>query len=59
MVVVVLLWRVVVSSQYDGLVFVVMVRRLFVLERFERAKHKSKKKNIQTRNFLFGKNINP
>ena len=47
------------SSQYDGLVFVVMVRRLFVFEQFEREKYKSKKKNIQIRNFLFGKNINP
>ena len=33
-VVVVLLQRVVVSSQYNVLVFVVMVRRLFVFERF-------------------------
>ena len=37
-VVVVLVW-VTVSSQYDDLVFVVVVRRLFVFERFERVKY--------------------
>ena len=35
----VLVQQVVVSFQYDGLIFFVMVRRLFVFERFERAKH--------------------
>ena len=34
-VVVILVRRVVVLSHYDGLVFVVVVRRLFVFERFE------------------------
>ena len=37
--VVVVLVRVIVSSQHDGLVFVVVVRHLFVFERFERAKY--------------------
>ena len=39
MVVVVLMRRVVVLSQYDGLVFVFMVQDLFVFERFKRAKY--------------------
>ena len=39
MVVAVLVRRVVVLSQYNGLVFVVMVRRLFVFRRFDRAKY--------------------
>ena len=38
-VVFILVRRVVVSSQYDGLVFVVLMRHLFVFGRFERAKY--------------------
>ena len=37
-VVVVLVWLVVVSSQYDVLVFVVIMRRLFMFGRFREAK---------------------
>ena len=39
MVVVVLVRQVVVSSQYDGSVFVVVVRHFFVFGLFERAKY--------------------
>ena len=39
MVVVVLLRWVVVSSQYDGLVFIIVVQRLFVFGRSEQVKY--------------------
>ena len=39
MVVIVLVWWVIVSSQYNGLVFVVVVRRLFVFKRFRQIKY--------------------
>ena len=44
--IIVLMRQVVTSSQYDFLVFVAIVRHLFVLERFERTKYiRSKTKN--------------
>ena len=39
MIIIVLVRRVVVPSQYNGLVFVVMIQRLFVFVRFEQAKY--------------------
>ena len=46
MVVVVLVWLVVVSFQYDGLVFIVMVRHLFVFKLLEQTKYvQTKTKN--------------
>ena len=53
-VVVVLVRRMVVSSQYNGLVFIVVVQRLFVFEGFRRAKYIQSETRNQTNGRRYG-----